>query len=68
MICYRDMTFCRHYENCAHAAECHRPLTPKVVEAAERWWGSADAPIMTFAEQPHCHEQTSLNETENDDG
>ena len=42
MICYRDMTFCTNWKNCANAAngECHRPLTPEVQQAADKWWGS----------------------------
>lgn len=55
MMCYRDMTFCPYWEDCAGAATCHRPLTPEVQLEAEKWWGSEDAPIAVFAEPPSCY-------------
>lgn len=55
MICYRDMTFCPHYRDCADAGTCHRPLTPEVVAAAHQWWGKEGAPIAQFTDKPSCH-------------
>ena len=55
MICYRDMTFCTFHEDCARAAECHRPLTDDVKAKAEKWWGGEGAPIAMFAQKPECH-------------
>ena len=56
MICYRDMTFCSHYEDCKDAAQCNRPLTLAVRESAAAWWtGEGDAPICTYTYQPDCH-------------
>jgi len=56
MICYRDMTFCTHYEDCGKANDCHRPLTEEVKKAAATWWKGGDgAPISTFVEMPDCH-------------
>ena len=61
MMCYRDMTFCPFYENCAKASNCHRPLTPKVQEAAAQWAAKfikdGDVPIAVFHEKPDCHEE-----------
>jgi hypothetical protein len=55
MMCYKDMTFCRFYEDCTKAKECHRPYTPEVKAAAEKWWGSEDAPVCFFMNKPACH-------------
>ncbi len=55
MICFRDMTFCPFYDDCALASQCHRPLTPEVVAAAHKWWGSDKAPIAQFVDKPKCH-------------
>jgi hypothetical protein len=55
-ICYRDMTFCDHWRDCGKAERCHRPLTPEVALAARKWWGSDDAPIAVFVDQPKCWE------------
>jgi hypothetical protein len=54
MISYLDMTFCSHYVACADATGCPRCLTPEVVDAAIKWWGSDDAPISIYAEEPSC--------------
>lgn len=54
MICYRDMTFCPFFGDCAKADTCHRPLTAEVVIAAER----TGLPIAQFIEKPECHEPT----------
>lgn len=56
MICYRDMTFCPFWRDCAKAADCYRPLTPEVQKAADEWWGEDGAPIVLFASPPSCHE------------
>jgi hypothetical protein len=60
MICYKDMTFCKHYKDCAIAYKCHRPLTPEVQADADKWWKGEGAPIAIFMEQPSCH--VKLNE------
>jgi hypothetical protein len=57
MMCFRDMTFCEFFEDCANAKDCHRPLTQEVKDAAARWWKSKDAPIATFVSKPECHEE-----------
>lgn len=61
MICYRDMTFCPFYSDCAKAKDCHRPLTQEVKAAADKWWGEEGAPIAIFSEKPVCHEQVNLS-------
>ena len=59
MMCYRDMTFCEHWRDCAKVADCPRPLTDEVKAAAARWWGrfntEGNPPIAVFTEQPPCH-------------
>lgn len=63
MLSYRDMTFCPHYEDCAHASKCPRPLTPQVRMDAAKWWGDTNgdgAPISVFAFAPDCHEPRDL--------
>jgi hypothetical protein len=57
MICYRDRTFCQYYETCKNGKECDRSLTTKVIDDAEQWWGSKDAPICVFGEKPDCFEE-----------
>lgn len=52
MICYRDMTFCPFYINCAHAAACERALSPDIVLAAAEF----DLPIAQYSEEPYCYE------------
>lgn len=58
MMCYRDMTFCKHYEGCRDGLACHRALTPAVQAGANAWWGEPGAPIATFIEQPNCFIKT----------
>lgn len=55
MICYKDMTFCPFWRDCADAADCHRPLTDEVRAAAAKWWPGGNAPIAQFVEKPSCH-------------
>jgi len=57
MMCFRDTAFCTFYKDCAKAGTCHRPLTPEVSRAAEKWWGGKGAPISQFLSQPTCHEK-----------
>ena len=52
MFCYRDMTFCSFYKECVDAKDCHRKLTPEVIEAAEKWM--KNAPIVQFTDKPEC--------------
>ena len=56
MICFRDMTFCPYYHDCAKRLDCPRPLTDEVLEAAKQWWGKPGAPISQFSQKPACHE------------
>ena len=57
MIGFRDMTFCTYDNDCAKAKKCPRVLTPEIREAARKWWGNAEAPIIMFFEKPQCHEK-----------
>lgn len=52
VICYKDMTFCTFYKDCANATDCERKLTPKIADAAEEF----GLPIAQFVEKPQCHE------------
>lgn len=51
MICYRDMCFCPFWEDCANAADCHRPLTEDVRLEAQAF----GLPIDQFVDKPPCH-------------
>jgi hypothetical protein len=55
MLCYRDMTFCQFYKDCEEGDGCGRALTLEVMQAAERWWCSPDAPIAQYAQKPKCY-------------
>ena len=52
MICFRDMTFCSFYKECAET-KCHRALTPEIKHAAER----TGLGICQFAEKPECFKE-----------
>ena len=59
MFCYRDMTFCTFWEDCALGKDCFRALTPKVREEAEKWAKAAglkSAPICQYdtKSEPPC--------------
>ena len=54
MMCYRDMTFCTFWEDCKNVKDCNRPLTQKVLDAAEEWM--ENPPICKFSAKPECHE------------
>lgn len=54
MICFRDMTFCPFWIDCKDGKTCDRALTGKIYEAADKWWGGPEAPIMQFVEKPEC--------------
>lgn len=53
MICYKDMTFCTFYKDCANATDCERKLTPEIAEAADEF----GLPISQFTAPPKCHEK-----------
>lgn len=64
------MTFCAG-DGCTRFNRCHRALTPKVLNEADRWWGISnppstirgEAPIAKFT-QPRTLKCFSLSETE----
>ena len=63
MICYKDMTFCNFWKDCAKGAVCARALTPQVVKSAGDWWSwdggiPEQAPICRFTDKPDCMEPT----------
>ena len=68
MMCYKDMTFCTFYQDCAHASTCHRPLTPDVRAAAMEWTNTftklAYALVMQYTEQPECHSSKDIDDDE----
>jgi len=53
MISYKDMTFCPYWKTCSRAHDCHRPMTPDVVQGA----AAIGLPIAQFAEVPQCWRQ-----------
>lgn len=54
MTGYRDMTFCSFWEQCEDGAECHRAITPEVIEGGTKWWGGPNFPISRFSDEPEC--------------
>ena len=42
MIGFRDQTYCVS-PGCEN--KCGRKLTPEVVDAARKWWGTKEAPL-----------------------
>lgn len=59
MLCYKDRTFCTYYASCEEGKKCSRALTPEVQAAAEKWWGSDEAPIAVWADYPSCYKPKS---------
>ena len=51
-MCYRDMTFCPFYKDCAKQSDCHRPYTPEVAELAE----VHGMPVCLYVNKPGCWE------------
>lgn len=49
-LCYKDMTFCPFWRNCFNVADCHRPLTDEVAEAAHKF----GLPLSQFTDKPSC--------------
>jgi len=56
MISYKDRTYCIYYKECIVGEGCPRALTPEVEKQAKEWWGSGNAPISIFANEPQCFE------------
>jgi len=50
MMCYRDITYCGFYEDCANGGPCPRALTQEVLNYAEKYgfW------ISQFIHKPRC--------------
>ncbi len=66
MISFRDMTFCPFWQACTKGSTCPRALTPEVVEAAEKWWGSSEddggPPIAQWARPPECYNAVAVKQ------
>ena len=64
MMGFRDTTFCTA-TTCTKFDKCHRALTEKVKEDAEKWWGGKDYPIaLLYHPEQHmdCYEPTPTKE------
>ena len=61
MICYRDMTFCSFWRECAQdrhqQGACGRALTPEVEKRAKE----IGLPISRFMDKPDCFEERKVN-------
>lgn len=57
MICYKDKTFCKFYEECALGKDCSRALTPEVIEDATKWLELLDVPISVYLNKPECFKE-----------
>lgn len=52
---YRDICFCRFYEDCKKGETCHRALTKDVLNLAELY----GLRIWQFEDKPDCFEQVN---------
>jgi hypothetical protein len=50
MICYKDMTFCEHYRDCAKGETCFRAMTADVVREVQQ----TKLAICRFTGKPNC--------------
>lgn len=50
MLCYKDMTFCPYWRECANGKTCIRAITDAVVADAAR----IGLGICQFTEKPEC--------------
>lgn len=57
MTSYLDKTWCPYWEICVQGKDCPRALTTEVINAAKEWWGSTDAPVSLYADEPYCLER-----------
>jgi len=55
MMCYRDMTYCPFWLECADGDICERALTDEVKQAA-RFWFPDHPDIAYFIDRPSCFE------------
>jgi hypothetical protein len=55
VITYLDMTFCPFYRSCKKGNNCHRALTPEVIEKAQQWFRGNKAPILQYTQEPPCY-------------
>ena len=53
MLCYKDMTFCEFYTDCAKGKKCHRALTPKIAQDAKNF----GLPTSRFVDKPECFKE-----------
>lgn len=50
MMCYKDMTFCLYYTECARETTCTRALTPDIISKANK----IKLYIAQYADKPPC--------------
>jgi hypothetical protein len=60
MICYRDRWFCPFHVDCLDAADCSRPLTQQVLDAAAKLGLDISQP----STPPECHRPNGLSPKE----
>ena len=66
MIGFRDMSFCDAFPKRCSNSECPRAVTGEVREAARKWWGGDDFPlIMTDFYEP-CTIKKPVEELKDD--
>lgn len=55
MLCFKGITFCPFYENCAAGKACFRKLDSSTRAEAQAWWGAkGEPPIFQFTSEPEC--------------
>ena len=68
---YKDITFCMHWQACAHGESCGRALTPAVEAEAAKWWADmwgedapCEAPIAIATHPRECYEEATNEATQ----
>ena len=54
MICYKDKTWCPFWNDCKNGLTCDRALTTETRLAANKWWGTQEAPMCIYGAFPDC--------------
>ena len=57
-MCYKDMTFCKFYENCKDKETCERVLTNKDKSIILTY----EIPVCYFMERPECFKESKKGE------
>ena len=54
MPCFKDHVWCPFWATCTDGPTCEVALTEDILNQAEVWWGSKNAPVSQYLEKPGC--------------